>query len=281
MRGTNSEREAAPLFEIDCFGRGEIRVEGVTIIEKAFKTQKVKWLLVLLALAPSSGLREDDLIEALWPETDLAGRRSLNTALCILRKAVGSEGGRAIERSNGFIRIRPGAGVETDVQRFETSVRASAQRCEEGDQTEALRLLSEAATSYHGRFLDGCYLEWALRRREDLEIMATTAFTELSVHALEMGNAERALECASRAVEIDPYCENAHQVVMRAHTRLGRPDRAIRHFERCQRKLRDDLDVEPSIALVEESLRARFGTDTGSALRFSSRFGNARLTRIA
>lgn len=269
MREVIKERASA-LFSVTTLGRGEVCVCGQPVTDKAFKTQKVKLLLVLLVLSHGKDLNEDDLIEALWPDTGLAGRRSLNTALCLLRKAVGPQAAWAIERERGFLRIRRDATVWCDTPVFETRMRQASAMRERGDGSGAMRVLQEASMLYRGRYLDGCYLEWAVRKRETLELMATTALTELATYALEAGNPESALEHATRATEIDPYDEGAHQLVMRAHTRLGRPDRAIRQFERCQRRFRDDLSQELSIALIEECLRARIGSTATSPIVSSS-----------
>lgn len=253
-------------FEVFGFGRGTARVLGTAVPDEAFKTQKARWLLVHLASAGSHGVSEDEIGEVYWPDAGLGGRKSLNTALSTLRRALGEAGADLIVRNGGFLRLREDAGVWFDVDAFEAGLARAAARRRQGDGRGAAAALEEAVRLYQGAFLGGCFLDWALRRREVYERKMTDALCDLATAAIDAGQAEDALGHAARAAEIDPFHQDAHQLVMRAHTRLGRPDRAIRHFGKVSRLLSEELGVEPSIALVEECLRARLGLDPGATL---------------
>lgn len=257
---------AEAKLEICSLGRGTVRTEGSVVADESFKTQKARWLLGHLAMAGAQGVSEDDLVECYWPDAGLGGRKSLNTAMSTLRKALGPRCATALHRGGGFVRLRQDVSLWYDVDAFEGLLSQAAAQRKAGDTVAATRLLAEAAALYEGPFLAGCYLDWALRRRELYERKMTDALCELAAASLETGEAESALVHASRAAEIDPYQQDAHQLVMRAHARLGRPDRSIRHYERVSRLLLDELGVEPSIGLVEECLRARLGLDIGATL---------------
>lgn len=259
-------RRDQALLEICCFGRGTARAEGMAVPDEAFKTQKTRWLLAHLASAGPHGVTEDELQDLYWPDGGLGGRKSLNTALSTLRKALGDRCAEAIHRGGGFVRLRDDLPIWCDVDAFESLLSQAAVARRVGDGGLATQCLEEAVALHGGAFIAGCYLDWALRRRELYERKMTDALCELATASIEANNAERALAHASRAVEIDPFQQDAHQLIVRAHTRLGRPDRAIRHFERFSRALLDELGVEPSIALVEECLRARLGLDPRTTL---------------
>ena len=64
------------------------------------------------------------------------------------------------------------------------------------------------------------------------------------------------LDYGARLLELDPCCQDSHLAVMKAYLQLQRPQAAVRQFEACKKALKQELGMEPSIALLEYHQRA-------------------------
>lgn len=93
------------------------------------------------------------------------------------------------------------------------------------------------------------YEEWVILERE--------AFCQLRVHALEavcerlveVGKFDPAVQAGLAAVAADPLRESAHRVLIVAHLAEGNAGPALRQFDAFSRLLKDELGVEPSVAM--------------------------------
>jgi DNA-binding SARP family transcriptional activator len=68
---------------------------------------------------------------------------------------------------------------------------------------------------------------------------------------------QEALEVADTVARMDPLCQQATQRMMEAQIRLGRPEEAIRAFERSQRLLMSELGMEPGTELIRAFHQAK------------------------
>ena len=100
-------------------------------------------------------------------------------------------------------------------------------------------------------FGDDEYADWAAAVRDEVRGAMFTALVELADSATGPGGAdpERALRLVRDAIELDGYVERPYEIAMRASVALGRPDEALRWFERCRTVLDEQLGVSPSAAL--------------------------------
>ena len=73
------------------------------------------------------------------------------------------------------------------------------------------------------------------------------------------------MEPLSRLVTVDPYCEDAHILLIEAYEALGEKEHAAGAFDRYQRIVRRELSAEPRPAI---------------ALRFEGAVSRGRLCRV-
>jgi DNA-binding SARP family transcriptional activator len=90
---------------------------------------------------------------------------------------------------------------------------------------------------------EGAWLEGLRRRMADVRLRSLEALAETWI---TQGDAGLAAREAAEAIEIDPYRENAHRLLIRAHLAAGDRGAAIRAFEACRRILEEELGVTPS-----------------------------------
>jgi DNA-binding SARP family transcriptional activator len=212
--------------------------------------RRAEALLALLAVAGDLGCTRDRLVALLWPESDKGrARHSLRDALHSIRHALGAE---AVLGVGETLRLNRTV-VATDVQRFTEELAASA--------------LEEAVDSYRGPLLDGFHVNdapeferWLDAERLRLFGICEEAVERLAVAAEARGSWRWAARWWGRAVELDPF--NTRVVVRRMWALASGGDRAnaVKEAEEHQRRLVEELDLEPDPAFLAEITRVRDGS---------------------
>ena len=89
--------------------------------------------------------------------------------------------------------------------------------------------------------------EWR-RRLDDVRLRGLEC---LAAARLELGEPtlSQAEACARQLIELAPYRESGHRILLEALERRGNVAEALRAYERLRVLLRDELGVEPSAAV--------------------------------
>ncbi|MEX2548138.1 MAG: BTAD domain-containing putative transcriptional regulator [Chloroflexota bacterium] len=226
----------ARKIDIGLLGGFSVVVDGIPVSGDAWRSRRAADVVKLLGMAPGQRMHREQVMEALWPESDPpAAGTNLRKATHFARLAFGDEA--AIVNEMGVLVLWRGAAVATDVERFEA---AAARALEAGDAAA----YGNAAALYGGELLpDDRYESWtaeprARLNRRFLEMLRGGAFWD-------------------RLSEEDPTDEEAARALMRRHLDAGERRASIRQFERLREALRDTLGVGPdpaTVSLYEEVL---------------------------
>ena len=131
-------------------------------------------------------------------------------------------------------------------------------------QSTNLPAFHHAISLYRGPFLEDLMLadgigfeEWATIQRERLHRLLLETLIRLATIHEEQGEAEEALGCVWRQLELEPWLEEAHLQAMRFLTNAGRRSEALAQYSLCRRLLAEELGVEPAAAttLLYEQIR--------------------------
>ena len=232
-------------------GPPQIALNGTPL---AFAYEKVRALLVFLAVESDRAHRRAALADLLWPEQDeAAARHSLSQALWSLRRTLPDIAGvPLLLTTRDTVRLNPDAPIWLDVAAFQQLGGVGAEA----------RKLRQAVVLYRGEFLEGwgigesaAFEEWALLTREHLRARACDALRQLTEPGAAPGDAAQAWGYARRWVALDPLSEEAHRRVMRTLAESGQRTAALAQFAHCRRLLHDELGIEPepaTLALYEE-----------------------------
>ena len=256
---------------VRCFGNFEVARNGVAVHD--WRRDKAKTLLKLL-VAHNGSLQRDVLVDLLWPELEPEpALRNLRVTLHALRRALdGPTESHAtpyvLTRGDRF-QLNPGAPVWVDTYAFNTLCALAAGLWRRGHIEESWRACEAAEELYRDDYLlDDLYEEWTLIAREQLKDDYLLVVTRLADAALTLHDYERCIEYCHKILARDNAREDAYQRLMRCHSKMGRPARALRWFALCRETLRRDLNVDPSEQTVDlaEAISSRDPTASAKSL---------------
>ena len=241
---------------IELLGSFQVTLDGEPLT--GFEDDKVRALLAYLAVESDRPHRRESLAALLWPERPEGNAgRSLNQALYTLRRALKDRERIAplIDGSRRTVQFRPSGDSWLDVSEFEGLLSAVEQHdhADLHDCDECVERLSHAVALYRGSFVEGMaargcpeFEEWCLAQRERLHRRALGALQRLGAGLERRGDLEAGLRVARRQLELDPWMEGAHRLVMRLLALSGQRAAAVRQYETCRQILAHELGIEPS-----------------------------------
>ena len=223
----NGRHRAVPLT-LGCFGRFQLEIAGREFDCTALKPRP-RAVLHLLAVHAGRPVHRERLVEALWPEADVAaGARNLHVAISTVRHFVEPEatrGGSLVLREGDAYRLALPDDAEVDLWTFEAKMSEARVARAAGDLRTAVAAYERALDRYAGELLpeDGP-AEWVVMHRERYRIAASDAAQALTELYLELRDPEAAARAGERGLQIDPYRDAQWRLVITALERAG--DRA-------------------------------------------------------
>lgn len=209
-----------------------------------FESNKVRALLVYLAVEAARPHAREALADLLWPDsTDHLALSSLRSALANLRGAIGDREADPpyLLITRDTVRFNPASDYSLDVG------------CLHNPHHLPVEALERAVDACRGDFLEGFTLDgspsfeaWLLARREELNRMRRDALRRLATHYEARGDYDKATVHARGRLDAEAWDEEAHRQLMRLLAASGRRDLALAQFETCRRLLREELGIEPS-----------------------------------
>jgi DNA-binding SARP family transcriptional activator len=247
---------AAPSTPVRVQALGPVLVDG-----REVDRVRVRELLGYLLLHRTTTRAE--AMAVLWPDLDdKAGANNLRVTLSHLLHLIEpdraeGEAAYTVRLGGSELRLVSGAGLDVDLDAFDTALIAAQRAEHDGSPSVALDELLRATELYRGDLLaDLPDIGWADIERESHR----SRFVVAAVRAAELLTASNQLEqaeaLAQRALAADEWAEAAYGVL--ASVALARGDRGASHrvLERSQAMLAD-LGVEPSEATRRLLRRAR------------------------
>lgn len=216
-----------------------------------FTTRKEQELFCLLLIRRERPLPREGLANVLWGDTTTAqSKKYLRTALWHLRTDLGctsdADMARLFSTSDGWLRIRPDAPIWTDVHAIEQAFEQMQTCWEQVGSPDEIEPFHEAVGLYRGDLLDGWYQDWCLYERERLQQVYFRLVDGLMAICEDRGDFDRGLSLGLRLLAQEPTRECTHRRLMRLYYLSGDRCSALRHYQRCEDALRDELDVAPS-----------------------------------
>jgi predicted ATPase/DNA-binding SARP family transcriptional activator len=230
--------------EIGYLGALEVRDAGCTV---AVPGQRLRRLLVQLALAPGSWVSVGALAEAVWADgTPADPANSLQSLVSRLRRVLGRP--ELVEQSAAGYRLAL-APASVDAVRFGRLVADGRRLLEAGDDAAATTALAGALALWRGRPLADDDSPEAEARRAALEDLRLQALRDRAALAVRAGRGAEVVAELEELTAAHPLREDLVLVLMDALVAAGRPAEALAAYERARAGLADTLGTDPSPAL--------------------------------
>jgi DNA-binding SARP family transcriptional activator len=217
------------------------------VLRNAIKT---KAFLVSLALEESYSASRDTLLQALWPNTDIAlAGQSLNSLVHNLRKLLSDKiGGESpIVHADGCYRLNTDAGIGVDADWFKTLASLGEQQERAGNTEGSVAYYRSAVHVYRGDLCSYADTQ-SMVISESLRAIYMTLLSRLADYSYSTNNLQACLEYAQRLLYLDPCREDAHRVVMRCFICRRERTQAMRQYRLCETILRHEFDTAPEAA---------------------------------
>ncbi len=244
-----SRRTGRPLLSIFCMGRFAVLRGARPVRQAEWKSPRARTLLKLLVAHEGQRLPREQVMDLLWPGDE--GRKSpavFNALLHRLRQAVepgASKDVFCIQQEEGMVGLNRDV-VWTDAGQISRHLEKAARLRAEGRKAELLEEYERAIGLYEGDFLaDDAYCDWSAPLRDRLRADYLRALEGAGRLAEAVGDRDKALGFYERMFQTEPASEKACRWLIARYLSLDRRTDAVRTYERCERALSRELDLEP------------------------------------
>jgi pimeloyl-ACP methyl ester carboxylesterase/DNA-binding SARP family transcriptional activator len=207
-----------------------VRIGDEDVPLAAWGSRRARQLCKRLAVAAGQPVPREQLVDMLWPDEVDASRMGarLSVLLSNIRRVLG--GGLVADR----------AAVALDVSRVQLDLRRLYDALSDGDDAAAV-------LAYAGPVLpEDAYEDWAADAR-DLAVRAVIGAHRRLASSADVDDVVRH---TSAIIELDPYDERAHELLVTTLAAAGRPGDAARADARYRQAMAD-LGVRPQELLTE------------------------------
>lgn len=222
------------MLKFHLLGRPQLTLDDQPVT--GFASEKELLLLCYLLLNPGEQSRPQ-LAGLLWGEmSEERARANLSTAVYNIRQLLP----HAIETNRKTAAFNPNQPVWLDTAVLQ-------QALDDADES-----LAAAAALYRGPFFEGVYPQdapeleaWLQQERERWRLLALTGLDRLARSQTRAGEWAAAIATLRRLLDLEPWREESHRLLMRLLAGGGQFNAALAQYETCRALLLDELGVEP------------------------------------
>lgn len=257
-------------LHIDLLGTFRISYQGKTV--PAMNSPRLQELLAYLVLHRVAPQQRQQIVLDFWPESPekqtLANLRQL---LYQLRNAL-PEPDRYIYSDSNTIQWKHDASCQLDIAEFDRLIGTARNAAENNNYRTEVEALKEAVILYRGPLLSHCFEEWISGERKRVKEDYTGALERLIDILEDERKYEEALVFAGKLMEHDPCSELACQRMIQLHALNNDRTAVIRTYQSFEKKMRQELDIEPGPKTKElyqrlsESFRSEPAKSTSTPL---------------
>jgi DNA-binding SARP family transcriptional activator len=241
-------RIAAARIHVRAFGSIRIRRGGAEGLEVPIHRPRQRALLGYLLARADNPPSRDQVIEALWPDSELDDAvNSLNQSVYQLRRVI-DPGYRDGESPPYLISTMDTVALDqtlvtTDLQAFRTIARA----VDTSSGIDVRNLGNDLVDLVGGDFLaELVYEDWATSVRLAVHAEVRQILIRLTEDPWRASYPDLGLRAATKLADLDPYDEQAHLAMARCLQAMGRNEAARRVIRRFLERIRNDLGEAPA-----------------------------------
>jgi ATP/maltotriose-dependent transcriptional regulator MalT/DNA-binding SARP family transcriptional activator len=245
------DRSSAPRVTIHTLGAFEVYIGDEPLHEAGWQRHQAQTLLKAIVARGSRRIPRDLLMEDLWPENDAkTAEQNFKVTLHRLRKSLHAEmdkriGSLYVHLKHNLVSLDEEL-CDVDADRFQSLVEQGSYYFKKGVWKKAEALLKSAVELYKGDFLpQDLYDDWALLTREKLLRRNVESLFMLAKASEERGALKKAQTYYRRAIDTDPFLEEAYQCLMVLLSKQDKINQAVQIYLECKSKMEKELDTAP------------------------------------
>lgn len=236
---------------IRTFGFVEIfRDESKPFAPDAWTTRRARDIFIFIATSKHRRVEKDVLIDTFWAEDDLKTiEKNFHPTISHIRKALNSR--QSFKQNflvfrDGAYQLNPELVYSIDTEEFETAITEAEKAKKEKNNERFKENLEKAHALYRGEYMAGVYDDWAEERRPFYAEQFARVLNALAKIAVGEKKWSNALKLSNEILEIDPYREDAHRLMMRVFAAQGKRSSVVEQYENLQKLLKTELGVTPA-----------------------------------
>ena len=216
----------------------------------AWVTRRARDILCFIASRRHRRVSKDTIIDTFWGESDFGSvERNFHPTISHIRKALNSN--QPLKQNfllyrDGDYQLNPEFTYRIDTEEFDRLVAEGDAARRARDQEATVRSYEEATALYRGEFMQGTYDEWVEEQRSYCREQYLRILEILAQTAQKAQDWARSLTLAQRILREDPFREDVHCHLMRAHAAQGNRVAVREQYETLRKLLRKELGVEPA-----------------------------------
>lgn len=216
----------------------------------AWTTKRARDILCFIASRRHRRASKDMIIDTFWGEADFdVVEKNFHPTVSHIRKALNSK--QPLKQNfllyrDGDYLLNQDFSYFIDTEEFDRLVTESESARRAGQHERYLELYEQAIALYGGDFMQGTYDEWVEEQRAYYREQYLRMLEALAFAAQKAEDWTRALHLSQQILKDDPFREDVHCLIMRAHAGLGNRVAVKDQYETLRRLLRKELGVEPA-----------------------------------
>ena len=242
--------------KINFYGLGSFYFEyqGKKVDGSSWISKRALYLLMYLLLAKDRNVASEELVDIFWEESELeAGKNKLYNTIYLLRSSLAKDGipRDIVESKNGGYSISNAYPVKTDWNYFEKNTK----KVIKGKELTLLEM-ETLLNLYRGDLFPSLRYEgWTEIQRENYRELYLNLIEIFTEKLFQEERYRDTVNYLHKGIKFDPYRENFYLLYIKALVKLGRVAEAINSYKKCERVLKEELDVLPGQKLKKEYQR--------------------------
>ncbi|HEX5708757.1 MAG TPA: BTAD domain-containing putative transcriptional regulator, partial [Pyrinomonadaceae bacterium] len=254
-------RASVPAFVIAPAPSAELSINMLGAVEifrdparplaaDAWVTKRARDILCFIASRRHRRASKDTIIDTFWADADFAVvEKNFHPTVSHIRKALNSN--QPLKQNfllyrDGDYQLNPEFSYSIDIEEFDRLVAEGEAARRARDQETLVRAFEGALALYRGDFMQGSYDDWVEEQRSYYQEQYLRLLEMLATAARKSEEWPRSLHLAQQILREDPFREDVHCAVMRAHAALGNRVAVREQYETLRKLLRKELGVEPA-----------------------------------
>lgn len=216
----------------------------------AWTTRRARDMFCYIATHKNRRVPKEVLIDAFWRDEDVAVvEKNFHPTISHIRKALNSR--QPLKQNfivfrDGAYQLNPEFSYRIDTEEFGKRIADAQAAKRSGDDSRLRQDLESAYALYRGEYMEGLYEDWAEEQRPaygEQFLRVLNALAKLSVAEKRWNEA---LKFANEILDIDPYREDLHRLILKVLAGQSKPAAVRKHYENMQEILKNELGVQPA-----------------------------------